>query len=293
MAEPAAAECHRRPQLTPDGEGKALLCSASLHHRGREVQPCCCLDRSLLLTAPRSIVTAAVKPYRRRTRMESDEDERWTFMPFTTASARMEKRYARRFCYGCILRWKTMYTFHLGDGRRHPSSHTAPPKLAGPSHHAGAAAAALTLECRRMLQPHHCPLPLRLRRARGRHATIVRRTGEDDGQVRAAETLCYRRTPMPCWLKEEIRGRSAATPHLRRENRYVAITVHHHCRCSVLPILTSSMISEGERKSPVAASTCREGEKTLRWRGPCYVAEKGTTFAVKKKRSARNRGNRR
>nr|GMD21178.1 hypothetical protein Iba_scaffold41896CG0010 [Ipomoea batatas]GME04976.1 hypothetical protein Iba_scaffold2429CG0090 [Ipomoea batatas] len=32
------------------------------------------------------------------------------------------------------------------------------------------------------------------------------------------------------------------------------------------------MISEGEKKSPAAASTCREGEKTLRWRGPCHAA---------------------
>nr|GMC66676.1 hypothetical protein Iba_chr02eCG7950 [Ipomoea batatas] len=89
------------------------------------------------------------------------------------------------------------YCYVVGETEKDVAIHhptlPPPPELTGPSHHAGAAAAALTLECRRMPLPHHCPLPLRLRRARGRHTTIVHRTGEDDGQKKyEVEELLHR-----------------------------------------------------------------------------------------------------
>nr|GMC95836.1 hypothetical protein Iba_chr05cCG12400 [Ipomoea batatas] len=102
---------------------------------------------------------------------------------------------------------------------------TPPPKLAGPGHHAGAAAAAFALECRRKLRSRHRPPLLLLRRARGRHAILVRRVGEDDGQDRAAETLRYCRAegeaPLPSTAATLLRhtpGRTEKKTLLKLDN---------------------------------------------------------------------------
>nr|GME11525.1 hypothetical protein Iba_scaffold11830CG0010 [Ipomoea batatas]GME19872.1 hypothetical protein Iba_scaffold24013CG0050 [Ipomoea batatas] len=71
----------------------------------------------------------------------------------------------------------------------------------------------------------------------------------------------------------EVLTPPAGPPSSPRERKGVVTGGHP---CTLLPASASTLEGEdnarGMRKSPVAASTCREGEKTLRWRGPCYAA---------------------